>query len=398
MNKIDTLEVNRTVDLLTLAGGLTHLGTRPAASSGGGEWKGPCPFCNGKDRFSLQPYHQPEPRWMCRNCTDGKWKDAIEFGKRLYPGLKFTEMIGKLTGGNIPTEHTARAYEPPAPPAATPPPADWQETGRLFVAACEGELWQPSGRRALDYLHKRGLKDETIKHFHLGFNPKDQRLEWPGIEGGAWASKGIVIPCFVRGQLWYIKIRRNNDEPKYLCINGSRPSALFNAEMLDTQPAGGGLALFVEGEFDCMLTWQEAGDLLPVATLGACEYKPDLATWGRYFLGQKITFICYDLDGPGQKGAEHLAELSRYAVIIALPDGPWKDPTDYHKAGGNLRAWVIEQLEAYDPLAVSDDCPMLETGLSLGARVTEIDPAATIEYRALSGQLVIETPIPIKYQ
>jgi DNA primase len=373
---IDTLEVNRRADLLSLASGVTSLSSKPVASTGGGEYAGPCPFCGGKDRFRIEPHHQPEPRWMCRHCTDGKWKSPIEFGMRLWPGLKFPEVCERLTGGQLPTG-PARVYEAPPMPAAAPAPEAWQQIGKAFVDACACELWSANGTRALDWLHKRGLKDETIKHFRLGYNPQDRRDKWTGEE--IFIDRGITIPCFVRDALWYIKIRRPAGEPKYRLVKGSKPVAVFNADMLDTQPVGGGLALFVEGEFDCMLAWQELGDLLPVATLGAAKYKPDLATWGRFFLGQRVTLICYDLDGPGRQGAESLAELSRYAMLAPLPEGPWKDVTDFHQAGGDLRAWIGEYLGAYDPLELSDFLPMSDYAVKhLGATARMIPDTMTI--------------------
>src|SRR5450759_5456512 len=71
---IDLIEVKQRADLLSLSTQDTPL--KKVASSGGGEWAGPCPFCRGRDRFRVQPYQQ---RWLCRGCTDGKWKDVIEY-------------------------------------------------------------------------------------------------------------------------------------------------------------------------------------------------------------------------------------------------------------------------------------------------------------------------------
>ena len=363
-NQIDTQEVNRRADLLTLASSTTTL--KRAAGTGGGEWKGPCPFCGGKDRFALEPNHQPEPRWLCRNCTDGKWKDPIEFGKRLWPGLKFPEICERLAGGQLPTG-PARTFTPPPQPAAAPPDEEWQAAALAFVEACERELWAPGGARALFYLHKRGLTDKTIKRFRLGFHPRDEKIN------GHYTDRGITIPCFNRGKIWYVKICRHNNEPKYRNLKGSQ-EGIFNAEMLEMQPPEGGAALFCEGEFDCMLAWQELGDLLPVATLGAAGNKPDLAAWGRYFLGQRVTLVCYDLDGPGQKGAETIIEMSRFAVLAPLPDGgTWKDISDFHQAGGDLRAWIGKLLDFHDPLPDLGDFPLLSTTLAYGAVLVEGD-------------------------
>lgn len=42
-----------------------------------------------------------------------------------------------------------------------------REAGRFFHRA----LYSPSGREALEYFHSRGLSDETIRHFGLGWSP-----------------------------------------------------------------------------------------------------------------------------------------------------------------------------------------------------------------------------------
>lgn len=39
-----------------------------------GEYCGPCPVCGGKDRFVVRG-----DKWLCRHCTDGKWRDGIAF-------------------------------------------------------------------------------------------------------------------------------------------------------------------------------------------------------------------------------------------------------------------------------------------------------------------------------
>ncbi len=66
------------MDLLSLIGHDTPL--KKIASTGGGEWTGPCPFCGGRDRFRVQP---ERGRWWCRQCSeDDRWGDAIAYLRR----------------------------------------------------------------------------------------------------------------------------------------------------------------------------------------------------------------------------------------------------------------------------------------------------------------------------
>lgn len=70
-DRIDTQALNARVDLLALI--------RQPLKRAGKEYAGPCPFCGGKDRFHVQPDNH---RWLCRHCTEGKWKSPIEFVMR----------------------------------------------------------------------------------------------------------------------------------------------------------------------------------------------------------------------------------------------------------------------------------------------------------------------------
>jgi DNA primase len=64
------------INLLEIIGRDTKL--KKAASTNGGEWAGPCPFCGGRDRFRVWP--QPaggKPRFWCRQCECSG--DAIDY-------------------------------------------------------------------------------------------------------------------------------------------------------------------------------------------------------------------------------------------------------------------------------------------------------------------------------
>lgn len=84
-------------DLLSVISPLVPL--KKIGTSSGGEWSGPCPFCGGNDRFSVQPYHD-EPRWLCRYCTDGKWKDIIDFIQR-RDNTGFVDACQTLFGDDV---------------------------------------------------------------------------------------------------------------------------------------------------------------------------------------------------------------------------------------------------------------------------------------------------------
>ena len=112
---------------------------------------------------------------------------------------------------------------------------------------------------------------------------------------------------------------------------------LFGADTLVT----GEPAILAEGEFDTLLLWQEASDLVGVATLGSCN-RGMSAKALRYLLGCPRLLVAYDVDAEGDKGTERLRQLSPRMQRIQLPVG--KDVTAFWQAGGRVREWVRFEL------------------------------------------------------
>jgi hypothetical protein len=154
------------------------------------------------------------------------------------------------------------------------------------------------------------------------------------------ASDGIVLPWLLGEQLWHLKIRTSREHPKYLAISAGHP-CLFGADTL----VPGEPAMLVEGEFDALLLWQEAGDLVGVATLGSCSkgVTPTPTPKAlRYLLGCPRLLVAYDVDAKGEKGAQRLEYLSPRMHRIRLQVG--KDVTAFWQAGGRVRNWVQHEL------------------------------------------------------
>jgi DNA primase len=361
---IDLLSLKQQVDLLALAERSTVL--RRVATSGGGEWAGPCPFCGGQDRFRVQPLHPGGGRWLCRQCTAGKWQDAIAFGQRLWPGLPFPQVCELLSGGALPTTremHPAAALDNPA---YHPPAEDWQASALLAIEVCQRSLWEPAGDAARSYLHARALQDETLRYWRVGYSP-GARFGPAGV-AGLWVPRGVLIPCLALSQVWYLKVALLPGERvrcekcrqmamarqpcpqcgalnKYRGVKGNRPAAIFGADDL----VGVDLALFVEGEFDAMIAWQELRDVISVCTLGSATNQPDLATWGAYMAPLRLVLAAYDADEAGQRGARALQALSERVRLVGLPavspdKATVKDITDFVLQGGELWPWLKGEL------------------------------------------------------
>ena len=334
---IDTSRVNAAVDLLALAERDTRL--KRVASTGGGEWAGACPFCGGRDRFHVQPQAR---RWLCRGCTGGKWQDAIAYVMRRR-NCSFREACESLARpsdfrslpnfGSLPIHsHTPMtvAHFATAIPHTSPPPA-FQAQAREIVKTCAAALWTAAGNRAREWLNARGLENDTLKHWGIGYNAVDRHI------AGLYVDRGIVIPCEADGTLWYVKVRRPSGEPKYRKLRGSK-TGLFGAATFEDRQ----VAVFTEGEFDALLLWQSARDVAAVGTLGSAGDRIDLAVWARHLLPVPVWLIAYDADEAGARGAAWWTEFSGRTRRVAVPclRAGDKDITDFRQAGGNLRDWL----------------------------------------------------------
>jgi DNA primase len=271
--------------------------------------------------------------------------------------LSFSEAVRRLTGGfpaSAPVPDTR-----PVESLSLPPVPAWQKRAETIAQRAQEVLWSRAGEQvvtwdtagtnqylrlsSLDWLRERGLKDETIQKFQLGFIPRDVQeasQKWGLTSKPVFLSRGITLPGRVGGVCWYLKIRRPQGRPKYLQVRGSR-TALFMANALSAHET----ILLCEGEFDALLLAQEASDLTGIATLGSASQHLDLTAWGWYLLNARRFLVAYDMDGKSEAGAQDLLTLrhSIWSNVLQLRPQD-KDLTDFYQSGGDLRAWVKSSL------------------------------------------------------
>ncbi len=132
-------------------------------------------------------------------------------------------------------------------------------------------LWGLTGAVALDYLRRRGLKDETIRQARLGWVDK---LQLPKRDGtGTWPLSGVVLPWFDGDRLSLVKVRRLGlfKGPKYIEVFRDRPVIYPGWSSVRS----GGTLIVCEGEFDALLLAQELAALdVSVITLGSASSQP----------------------------------------------------------------------------------------------------------------------------
>lgn len=352
----------RAVDLLAMLN--NHTAVRRVASSGGGEWAGPCPLCGGRDRFRVQPACG---RWLCRKCTP-RWEDAITL-QRALTGQSFSEAVCALLGAHGPAIRPHRDV-----PAQREPPSHshvWQVMAMAVAGSAATHLWSRNGQPALDWLHGRGLNDDTLRYWRIGWQPRNQ---WFAAQRWGLAGRPLVVatgvtipylsgraardsalgearpapdptepaprfsnPAFGRA----LKVRRFDPRrSKYVWVRGSEPG-LYLAQTV----AHANMVCLAEGELDALLLWQvlqasRAGSRISVVSTGSQSLYPR-ADWLQC-LEDKSLLLMHHQDEAGELGAARWRAVRPDAVRVRWSVG--KDLTEHRLAGGDLVA-LIEQAQ-----------------------------------------------------
>ncbi len=269
-------------------------------------------------------------KWFCFGCH--KSGDAVDW-LVLRQGLSIREACQRL--GADATSYPARdeifdgmVLRTIKASVTDPPCENWQQAAERVVKTAQDYLWSAGGEPIRERLLKRGLRGEALRAWQIGYNPGHYFV--PGIKANMAA--GIVIPARVGGKLWGVKVRQPDGyNPKYRSLAGGK-AILFGADTLKLP-----VALLCEGEFDAILAWQEAGDLVGIASTsgGAGTWQKH---WNVYLLGAQKVFVAYDSDATGQAEAAKVVAQIGGAQRVNVPVG--KDITEYWQQGGDVRAWV----------------------------------------------------------
>lgn len=253
--------ITRTIDDLRRTVDLYHLAAKDTTLKrvGQGWFSGPCPFCGGRDRFTLKRTSDGW-RWLCRNCTDGRYLDCVDYIQRRN-GVDFKEAVKALGGEAFST--LREDASPPLvqkPKPVEPQPQDPQTIERLtqtaYAASSELDTDSPLAQTVRAYLDRRGIIEPTRQRALLGakmvYDPKVQR-ERPA----------VAIPYLDAGlKVRAIKYRFADDEPdglRYIAERGSQNGFYYLTEHLGHFDR----LMIVEGELNLLSLAQ----VLPEADL-----------------------------------------------------------------------------------------------------------------------------------
>ncbi len=317
----------------------------------GRSYKGLCPFHGEKSpSFYVWP---DEKRFKCFGCQAGG--DAISFVQRLM-GKTFLDTVRDLAkelGVDIEAAVDPGMQEKQQVKDAT----DFAATH--FVE----RLWDPVvGRHARDYLHGRGLTDDLIKSFGLGWAP----LAWTELadqlrERGllAFGEKAGLCSPRTKGDGYYdmfrgrviIPIRspegrtiafggrllEGDDGPKYLNSKENRlyskSDILYATDQARDEIRKKKSAVLCEGYFDA-IGMHQAGVKNALALCSTALTPGHLALLGR--LEAKELVLLLDGDDAGRNAVERLAgALFAGGVncrVAVLPQG--EDPDTFARKAG----------------------------------------------------------------
>lgn len=251
-----------------------------------------CPF-HEDETPSLHVYE--DGGWKCWGC--GLHGDVIAFlgyyyfGTQYDPETHFLEIIDRIGALDIKPlpQHTTKPRPKPQRPK--------QPFGVSLDAIMQWHDNMPAQRR--EYWYSRGLNDQTISEFFLG-----------------WDGKRYTIPALYRLQPFGVKRRQSDIDDgiaaKYTQITGGRVG-IFNADCLWTATK----CIICEGEIDAMLLHQ-LGYHAVSSTGGAGSWKVD---WAKHFTHVRELVILYDNDAAGVEGANKVRQSMRRAKIATLPEG-----------------------------------------------------------------------------
>jgi len=173
---------------------------------------------------------------------------------------------------------------------------------------------------ALDYLKKRGIEMDTIKHFKLGYM-KDDR-EW------------ISIPYFEDGQLVNFKFR--SLEGKEFKKLKDAKSTLFNQDCIKEHEG----IIITEGELDAIMCWQSGLKNVVSIPNGCSNFD---AEWIDLLQDKEKIYLWYDNDDKGRKASDEVAQrLGVDRCYFIRPEG-LKDANEYFYVNKTLDLTMATQ-------------------------------------------------------
>ncbi|MGI6607082.1 MAG: DNA primase [Peptococcia bacterium] len=329
----------------------------------GQNYKGLCPFHSEKTpSFVVSPHKQI---YHCFGC--GKGGNVYTFLMD-RGGLSFLDAVA----------HLAQRCGIPLPQGELTPEKARQNSLReryyhineMAVQFFQQGLEDRRGQQAKQYLQKRGINNELITKFSLGYAPDSwDELSRFLLEKEITEEEIILLGLAVKGQRGNLVDRFRNrvmfpifddrshvigfggrvmddTQPKYLNSPDtplfSKGRHLYGLNLAKTAIRSNEQAILMEGYMD-VLAAHQYGITHAVGTLGTALTADHGKLLMRYTYN---AVLCFDADAAGQeasmRGLDTLRQLGMRVSVMTVPDG--KDPDEFlRKNGRDSFQGLIEQ-------------------------------------------------------
>jgi DNA primase len=337
---LEVEEIKSRINLVDFIGEYIRL------QKGGANWKAPCPFHREKSPSFM--VSEEKQIWHCFGC--GKGGDAFGFLMEME-SLSFPEAL-KVLAEKAGVE--LKKYQPNISPEMATSKEKMMEILEVSTKFYEKQLWDGAGKtKIMEYLHKRGFNDESIKKFRLGYAPAGWRnlLDFLSKRGylntdiektGLLVKKEnssdmydrfrdrIIFPIQdVLGKVigYSARVAPGGDESQAKYVNTPetivyhKSRALYGLDKAKKEIKNNNFTLVVEGNLDVVASHQ-AGVKNTVAVSGTALTVEQLDTLKRYSENIKLLF---DMDSAGHQATRRSAELAFQkdfnVSIVILPEG-----------------------------------------------------------------------------
>lgn len=298
-----------------------------------------CPLCGsgeGKHKTGAFSIYDNGRKWKCFSCGNGG--DLFEligqiehidgFKERLNRAAEIfgiTLESGDTThkGGHLVMNKTADKATEKKAICAKVLTEDYTEK---FKQA-QDWLFNGEDKQGLEYLHKRGISDETAKKFGLGYVPSWRHPKAPKVVP---TSPRIIIPT--SNSTYFVRdirsnLSENDDKYKKQNVGGVN---MLNTEALYNSSTP---VFIVEGQIDMLSIIEVGGNAVSLGTTG--KVNDFLSLVGKKPPIQPL-LICLDNDkvNGGNAGEKAAEKLINGLIKLGIPymqynvSGKFKDPND----------------------------------------------------------------------
>lgn len=304
-------------------------------------WLFSCPLCKSghgttDDSDGAFAVYRKTGSWYCYSCKAGG--DVYDLAMRLNPQFRFQSqayaMLAEMFVDEEPlTEIQLQPKQEKQEKKTAPTP---RKDYTASIDRWANAIW--GHRRALEYLHRRGITDDTIRRFKLGYNYiyDASRIIFPFDPECTYYSTRAIFEeeCII-----------NATKKHYNCPTKNMP--LFHGEHLLNRETGE-IVFIVESPL-CALSIMQESEYKAVATCGSHVKK--IIECIEEHPTECVLALCFDNDDRGKEfTGDMLSPLQKLGVIgvdvspVFYPSGDdhRKDPNEILQKDGSaaLRAAI----------------------------------------------------------